>query len=91
MDSQLLFLSSMLLTNVGSRYIINDIVEHFDTILKHPLSKTIILFAMCYVASKDILISAIYTVFISLLLYSSKNPLKHNNVIVPNYIRKKKY
>jgi hypothetical protein len=90
MDPNILFVSSMLLMNFGSKYVINDISEQLDNMFQHPLSKTIILFAMCYVASRNILTSAIYTSAISVIVYSLKHPFKNNNHMIPKSIVEKR-
>jgi hypothetical protein len=48
---------SMLLLNFGSRYVIADLGKFHELILSHQVTKKIIVFAMFFVATRDILTS----------------------------------
>jgi hypothetical protein len=77
----------MLLTNFGAKYVIEDVDRVFNMVFKKTLGKTIILFGMCYVASRNILTAAIFTAAITSILFMIKNVNK--NKLLYKYVVKK--
>jgi hypothetical protein len=73
MESQTLFICCMLVMNFGSKYVIEDVDRVLNIYFKKTIAKTIILFAMCYVASRKVITAAIFTVAIyTIILMISK-------------------
>jgi hypothetical protein len=80
---------SLLLLNIGSRYIMNDIGEFLQKILAHDLFKKIILFAMFFVATRDFLTSLTLTGIFIVIIYGFFNE-KSKYSLVPSSSKIKK-
>jgi hypothetical protein len=67
---------SMLLLNFGSRYVIADLGKFHEMILSHQITKKLIVFAMFFVATRDILTSFIlalaYIIIIDGILHEKR-------------------
>jgi uncharacterized membrane protein (DUF485 family) len=59
---------TMLLLNIGSRYVLSDLGMYHEKILKHELFKKLIVFSMFFVATRDIITSFILTVLYVILI-----------------------
>lgn len=59
---------AMLIMNYGSRFVLNDLTEYHQEILAHPVAKKIILFSMCFIATKDVILAIICTFTITLCI-----------------------
>lgn len=57
-DNKILWGVSMLIVNLGSRYIIGDFGQVHDKIFGHPFFKPIIVFCICFMATRDVLLSS---------------------------------
>lgn len=60
---------SMLLVNFGSRYIIQDLSLMQNKVLSHQVTKIIIMVAIFFVPTRDIIKSVILTFIVYILLY----------------------
>lgn len=87
MESQILFITCMLLTNFGSQHVIQDINNLLSPYFVKDITKVIILFAMCFVASRSILLSAIFTACIQVLVILMNNYKK--NRFISKFIHRK--
>lgn len=67
-NNKVLWGVSMLLLNFGSRYVIADLGKSHELILSNEISKKIIVFAMFFVATRDILTSFLLTLSYILII-----------------------
>lgn len=63
----------ILLVNIGSSYIANDLQDVMSYIFSSYLLKTIVIFAICFTSTNDIFLSIIVSCTISILLYEILN------------------
>lgn len=63
----------VLMLNLGGRYLSMDISKSQERILSHPLTRRIILFAVMFLATKNILLALLLTVVISLIFFNFLN------------------
>ena len=87
MESQIFFIICMLLTNFGSQHVVQDVNKLMTPYFERDESKIIILFAMCYVASRSIITSAIFTACIQVLLVLMRNFNK--NRFISRFVHRK--
>ena len=87
MESQILFIICMLLTNFGSQHVIQDVNKHMTPYFVKDGGKIIVLFAMCYVASRNIITAAIFTACIQILLVLMRNFNK--NRFISKFVHRK--
>lgn len=52
---------AMIIMNIGSRYIINDITSEHEEFLKSSLCKKVVMFCIVFIATRDILTAIILT------------------------------
>lgn len=83
---------TLLLLNLGSRHIVADIGQFIDNVLKHELTKKIILFSLFFVATRDVITSFIMTIIFTIIVYGvfnekSKYSLVPDNKIIYQRIR----
>jgi hypothetical protein len=52
---------SMLISNLGSKYVMNDLSKYHEKVLNHILVKRISIFCLFFVATRDIMTSIILT------------------------------
>lgn len=74
---------SLLMLNVGSRYIMSDIGNFLESVLTHDLVKKVILFCMFFVATRNITTSLVLTVVFSVVIYGLFNE-KSKYSLIPN-------
>lgn len=79
---------SMLLLNCGSRYIVGDLGKFHQDVLSNEYVKKIILFAMFFVGTRDILIAFLLTVLYIFVVDGLFNE-KKKYCIIPNKYKKK--
>ena len=60
---------AMLMVNMGSRIIIQDLTSFHNKILSHIVVKQIIIFCIFFTATRDIYISIIMTFLVSVIIY----------------------
>ena len=86
LNSNKLFIGLLIiLTNVGGRYIIQDIPKGFDNLLKQPWMRLFILFGILFAATRDIEVAIFLTIVIQLIirfLLDEASPY----CIIPRYI-----
>jgi hypothetical protein len=76
--SQIFTGAVMLMMNLGSRYIIEDISEEVTDIFKTPLFRIFFVFCIMFIATKNIKISILLTLcFIIIFKYLLHNKSKH--------------
>lgn len=59
---------TMLLLNMGSKYVMADLGKIHEKVLTNEIAKKIIIFSMFFVATRDLLIAFILSVFYVLLI-----------------------
>ena len=68
---------SMLILNMGSRYIIGDLGKTHEILMKNEFFKKIILIAMFFVATRDIIVSflltVLYVIVVDGILHEKRN------------------
>jgi hypothetical protein len=74
---------SLLMLNLGSRYIMGDIGEFLENILKNDFTKKLIIVALFFVATRDIVISLVLTIVFTIVVYGLFNE-KSRYSLVPN-------
>ena len=71
MDSKLLTGAMMILMNVGTRHVVSELTPAQDRAMASTLAKRIVLFAIFYVAVRDLMcavtLTGMFTIFISTL------------------------
>jgi len=78
---------SMLLLNCGSRYIIGDLGKFHQDVLANEYVKKIVLFAMFFVGTRDILVAFLLTVLYIFVVDGLFNE-KKKFCIIPNKYKK---
>lgn len=69
-NNKVLWAVTMLIFNVGSRFVLTDITIEHEWILTHAVFKRLVVFCMFFVATRDIVLSVILTIaFIVLFNY----------------------
>jgi hypothetical protein len=86
-ESKIFLGITMIIMNYGSKYVVNDITKYHDYIMQSTLSKKIVLFCMCFVATRDIMTSIILTFTITLIIDVLMNE-KSKFSLLPYAIRK---
>lgn len=83
---------TMLFLNLGSRYVIADLGKIHEYFLTNELVKKVIIFCMCFVATRDVIISFILSILYVIIVdgvmhekrkfsFFSKNSETYNNSI----------
>lgn len=80
-ESRLFWGITTLVVNMGSRYVMSDITLFQEAILKTELGKTIIIFCMCFMGSRDVLISAILTFTFMIVIQTWLNEKSKYNLL----------
>ena len=81
-NSKFIWGITMLLLNVGSRYVVADLGKFHEAVLSNEYFKKIIIFSMFFVATRDILTAFLLTVLYILLIDGIFNE-KRKYCIVP--------
>lgn len=85
-SSKIFFALSMIISNVGSRYVMNDFNKFSNFVMQNDLLKAIIIFAMFFVATKDVLLSLLLMlVFIFIIKVLLNENSKYN--IIPTFVK----
>lgn len=63
----------VLMLNLGGRYLSMDLSKSQEQILTHPLARRVILFAVMFLATRNILLALLLTVVISLVVFNFLN------------------
>lgn len=72
---------SVLMINLGSKYVIADITDFQKEILSMKLTKTLVLFCMVFLTTKDFSTSLIITAVFFSLIYGILNEFNKYNII----------
>ena len=67
-DNKFLWGATMLMLNTGSKVIMSELPAAYDVVISHPVFKYLIVFSMFFVATRDVMISAVLTVLYGLLI-----------------------
>ena len=59
---------AMFISNMGSKHLQNDMTSFHNYVLQLPLVKKVVLFSTCYVYTRDVIVSMILVVMITLLI-----------------------
>lgn len=76
-NSKLLLGLLIILMNIGSRYVVQDMPKIVDRVLMSPISKMLVVFSIVYVSTRDVEISLFLTLVFILLtqhLLHEKSP-----------------
>ena len=83
-NSKLFVGCSLILMNIGSRYIIHDLPKTLDNIFKHNILRKLVIFCIIFVAIRDIkmsiLITLLYVLIFNILIHE-----KSAACILPNH------
>jgi hypothetical protein len=74
---------SLLMLNLGSRYVVGDIGHFLDNILKHDITKKFIIWALFFVGTRDVIKSLVLTIVFTIIVYGLFNE-KSRYSLVPN-------
>jgi len=83
------FSVAMLVTNIGSRFVIMDINKTHEKLLMHEVIRKIVIFCMFFVGTRDIMTSIILTFAFIVFIDGLLNEKSRFN-IVPGFLRKGK-
>lgn len=84
-NSKILLGLFIILMNVGSRYVVQDMPKNVNMLLQHPITKLLITFGIVYVSTRDIEVSLFLTlIFIILTKYLLHE--KSAYCIVPKHV-----
>lgn len=74
LDSSPLFAALLVvIMNLGGRYLSLDISKSQEAVLTHPIVRRIVLFAILFLATRNVLIALVLTVFISVIVFNLLN------------------
>ena len=68
-DNKYVWGVALLLLNIGSRYLATDLGKFHEKILSNDLVKRFVLFALFFVATRDVLIALTLTLVFSVIVY----------------------
>ena len=74
---------SILMLNLGSRYIMGDIGKFLESILNNDITKKIVLFLLFFMGTRNVLTSLILTLIFSIIIYGIFNETSRYS-LVPN-------
>jgi hypothetical protein len=74
---------SMIILNMGSKYVIGDLGKTHELLMKNELFKKIILMAMFFVATRDVIISFLLTVLYIIVVDGILHEKRNFAVIKP--------
>jgi hypothetical protein len=84
-NSKIFWGVSMILLNMGSRYIIGDLGKTHEKILTSEIFKKIILFSMFFVATRDVITSFLLTVFYVIVIDGLLHERRNFCVVKPQH------
>lgn len=88
LDSSPLFAALLVvILNLGGRYLALDISKSQEAVLTHPITRRIVLFAVLFLATRNVLIALVLTVLISIIFFNLLNeesPLYLGQRITPS-------
>lgn len=74
---------SLLMLNIGSRYIMGDVGKFLESIISNDIVKKFVLFSMFFVATRNVITSLVLTLIFSIVIYGIFNE-KSRYSLVPN-------
>ena len=86
-ENKYLYGVAMIILNLGSRYIEIDFSASHKAILSSKFFKFILIFTICFIATKDIIVSIILT-FLFVLFIMNLFHEKSSLCVIPNYLKK---
>ena len=78
---------AMIIMNLGSRYIVNDITPEHEAIMKSSLFKKVVMFCIVFVATRDIMTAIILTFAFSVIMGGLLNKSSGFYISKPTKIR----
>jgi hypothetical protein len=72
---------AMIIMNFGSRYILGDLSQFHENVLKSEVAKKIILFCIFFVATRDILVAIMLTFAFYFVVFGILNEKKLYNIV----------
>jgi hypothetical protein len=75
----------MILFNLGSKYLTIDLSKRQERFLKHTLIRRLIVFAIFFVATRDILVSTVLTVTFIVFVLHMFNDQSPYNLMPPTF------
>mgnify|MGYP006075176171 CR=1 FL=1 len=88
-NSKLLSGIAMILMNLGGRHITKDVPEFFDDLFENKIVRTIVVFCIGFVATKDIKIALVITLLF-ILVFTYLLTENSNSCIIPKQLISKK-
>jgi len=82
--------SAMLFLNLGSRFVMADIGKFNEKLLSNDIAKKFILFCLFFIATRDVLTSAILTMAFSVIIYGLFNEQSRYSLVPNDSIIKQK-
>jgi len=80
---------ALLLLNIGSRHLMGDIGKFLEGVLSHDVVKKIVLLALFFVATRNVVVSLVLTVVTCIIIYGLFNEKsKYSLVPVDGDIKK---
>lgn len=74
LDSSPLFAALLVvILNLGGRYLAMDISKSQEAVLTHPITRRVVLFAVLFLATRNVLIALVLTVLISIIFFNLLN------------------
>jgi hypothetical protein len=76
----------MLTMNIGGRFLVMEIPQVFERIFEHPIARKCILFSIFFMASRDIRIALLLTLFVTIIFHYL---LKEDSIysILPDWLK----
>jgi len=87
MDPILLNSISVFLVQIGSRFLTLDFTDAQKKLVQHPWVQSIILFAMFYVSTRNLLISFALIIFYNICLYFLLNENSSYNIYTRKWLK----
>lgn len=88
MDPVVLNSISIFLVQIGSRFLTFNFTDAQKKVIQHPWGQSIILFAMFYVGTRNLLVSTCLILFYNLCLYFLLNEKSHYNIYNRRWLEK---
>lgn len=89
MNTNKLFIGvSLILMNLGSRYVLGDINKTHEALLQSEVVKKIVLFCICFVGTRDILTACMLVFAFSIVVKGLLNAQSSFNILPKYFIQK---
>lgn len=87
-NSKLFWGITMIIVNMGSRFVVGDLSRFHETVLMKDLAKKVVLFCMFFLGSRDVMIALCLTFAFSLLIQTFLNEKSPYNLLPKMVIEK---